>query len=40
MLAPEVFGEYQVAGWLVMGAVVILVGIVVTVLFYTNPKTG
>ena len=36
MLAPEDFGEFQLAGRFVMGAVVILVGIVVAVLIYMN----
>ena len=36
MLAPEDFGEFQLAGRLVTGAVVILVGVVVAVLIYMN----
>lgn len=38
MLAPEDFGEYRLAGPIVMGAVVILVGIVVALLIYVNRK--
>ena len=38
MLALEDFGEYQLARQIVMGAVVILVGIVIGVLIHMSRK--
>ena len=38
MLAPEDFAEYPLAGRVVMGTVVILVGVVIAVLIHLSRK--